>query len=64
MIAFVTLAPGAQVTADEVIAFVKQRVGGHKYPRQVFFVDQVPLTSVGKTDRKAVRAALALLEQA
>ena len=62
VIAFVTLAPGAQVSAEEVIGFVKQRVGAHKYPREIFFVDQVPLTSVGKTDRKAVRVALALLD--
>ncbi len=27
-----------------------------KYPREVRVVDAVPLTSVGKTDRKAVRA--------
>ena len=58
VIAFVTTAPGAEVTAQEVIDFVKQRIGAHKYPREVFFVNQVPLTSVGKTDRKAVRAAL------
>ena len=58
VIAFVTVAPGAEVTAEEVIAFVKQRIGAHKYPREIHFVDQVPLTSVGKTDRKAVRAAL------
>ena len=27
----------------------------YKYPREVVIVDAVPLTSVGKTDRKAVR---------
>ena len=58
VIAFVTATPGAELTAEQVIAFAKQRLGAHKYPREVFFVPQVPLTSVGKTDRKAVRAAL------
>ena len=61
VVAFVTAAPGAELTGGEVIAFAKERLGAHKYPREVFFVDQVPLTSVGKTDRKAVRVALLAL---
>jgi long-chain acyl-CoA synthetase len=46
------------VTSDELIAFARGRLAAYKYPREVRIVDAVPLTSVGKTDRKAVRALL------
>ena len=59
VVAFLSLRAGASATADELIAFSAERLGRHKHPREVRFVDAVPLTSVGKTDRKAVRALLA-----
>jgi long-chain acyl-CoA synthetase len=43
------------VTEEELIEYAKERVGRHKYPRAIRIVAAVPLTSVGKTDRKAVR---------
>jgi long-chain acyl-CoA synthetase len=58
VVAFVSLRPGSQVTPDELIAWAKQRIGGYKYPRQIHLIDTVPLTSVGKIDRKALRARL------
>jgi long-chain acyl-CoA synthetase len=41
---------------EEVVAFVKARLGAHKYPRDVRLLPAVPLTPVGKVDRKALRA--------
>ena len=35
-----------------------ERIGGYKYPREVHVVDALPLTPVGKIDRKALRARL------
>jgi long-chain acyl-CoA synthetase len=58
VVAFVSLVDGAGVTPDELIAFAKERLSSHKYPRQVRIVDAVPLTSVGKLDRKRLRSAL------
>jgi long-chain acyl-CoA synthetase len=46
------------VSADEVVAFAKGRIGGYKYPREVHVVDSLPLTPIGKIDRKALRAKL------
>jgi long-chain acyl-CoA synthetase len=54
VVAFVQL--GSEVTPEELIAHAKQHLGAHKYPREVRVVDAVPLTSVMKTDRKALRA--------
>ena len=35
-----------------------ERIGGYKYPREVHVVPALPLTPVGKVDRKALRARL------
>jgi long-chain acyl-CoA synthetase len=56
VVAVVSVEPGSGLDADALIAYAKQRLAAHKYPREIIVVDAVPLTSVGKTDRKAVRA--------
>jgi long-chain acyl-CoA synthetase len=56
VIAFVQLAPGATVTPEELVAYGKEHLGAYKYPREVRVVDAIPLTSVMKTDRKALRS--------
>jgi long-chain acyl-CoA synthetase len=38
-----------------VVEFARTRLGGHRYPRDVRVVDRLPLTTVGKLDRKALR---------
>ncbi len=47
-----------EVAPDEVVAFAKSRIGGYKYPREVHVLDALPLTPIGKVDRKALRARL------
>jgi long-chain acyl-CoA synthetase len=56
VVAFVTL--HAEIAADELVAFGRKRLGGYKYPREVHVVDTLPLTPVGKVDRKALRELL------
>jgi long-chain acyl-CoA synthetase len=58
VVAFVSLRPGAEATAEELVDFGRQRLGGYKYAREVRLIDQVPLTPVGKVDRKRLRAML------
>jgi len=58
VVAFVSLRPGAETTPQELIAWAKARIGGYKYPREIHLVDAMPLTSVGKLDRKALRTRL------
>ena len=48
--------PGGQATTAEITEFARERLAAHKYPREVIILDSVPLTSVGKLDRKALRA--------
>ena len=58
VVAFVSLRPGAEATAEELVAWARQRIGGYKYPREIHVVDTVPLTNVSKVDRKALRMLL------
>ena len=53
--AFVSLRPGTSATAEELIEHARRHLGSYKYPRQVTIVPTVPLTSVGKLDRKKLR---------
>ena len=46
--AFVVRQPGAELTADEVMDFVAERVAPHKKVRVVEFIDQIPKSAVGQ----------------
>jgi long-chain acyl-CoA synthetase len=59
VVGFVQLAPAATVTPEELIAYAREHLGSYKYPREIRIVDAIPLTSVLKTDRKALRVTLA-----
>ena len=59
VVAFVSLnASGDGVSSDELVAWARERIGGYKYPREVHIIDSIPLTAVGKLDRKALRGLL------
>src|SRR5215469_5667904 len=55
IVAFVSLRPGGEATPAEITEFARERLAAHKYPRDVTILDAVPLTSVGKLDRKSLR---------
>jgi len=59
VVAFVSLRPGAEVTAAELAEHAKQHLAANKYPRDIRIVPAVPLTSVGKLDRKKLRQWIA-----
>ena len=58
VVAFVSLNEAEAVTAEQLIEWARHRIGGYRYPREVHIVDSVPLTAVGKLDRKALRGRL------
>ena len=45
-----------QPAAEALMQLVKDRKGGTHAPKQVEFVDSLPLTAVGKVDKKVLRA--------
>ncbi len=58
VVGFVSLRPGGEATPEELVAWARQRIGGYQYPREIHVVDAVPLTNVGKVDRKTLRMLL------
>jgi len=50
--AYVVLAPGAELSASDVQAFVAERVAPHKRIRLVEFVDEIPKSASGKILRR------------
>ena len=62
VVAFIELRPGQELEPAELITWSKEHIGGYKYPREVHVVRSLPLTPVGKVDRKALRTKV--LEEA
>ena len=58
VVAMVTV-DAADCTSEELIAYAKTVLSANKYPREIRIVEAIPLTSVGKVDRKRLRAKLA-----
>jgi long-chain acyl-CoA synthetase len=52
--AAVTLKDGADASADELREFVKEQVAAYKYPRRVWFVDELPKGPTGKILKREI----------
>jgi acyl-CoA synthetase (AMP-forming)/AMP-acid ligase II len=55
--AAVVLRPGATCSAEDIIAFTRERLSGYKQVRRVRFVDDVPRNPAGKVLRRLLKAA-------
>jgi acetyl-CoA synthetase len=56
--AFIVLKQGhapSDALASEIQSFVKTRLSGHEYPREVAFIDDMPMTTTGKVIRRLLR---------
>ncbi|MEO3389328.1 AMP-binding protein [Mesorhizobium sp. CAU 1741] len=56
--AYVVLKPGVErdeELAGEISLWVRERLSAHEYPREVEFVDSMPLTTTGKVIRRIFR---------
>jgi len=47
--------PGAQADAEELREFVRAQIAAYKYPRHVWFVDELPKTATGKIKKFVLR---------
>ena len=54
--AIVVLREGASVEEAELIALVREKKGVVQAPKSIDFVDAIPLSGLGKPDKKAIRA--------
>jgi long-chain acyl-CoA synthetase len=53
--AAVALKPGSEVDAEELKRFVKERVAAYKYPRRIWFVDELPKGPTGKILKREIK---------
>src|SRR3569833_2823003 len=56
--AFVVLKPAVTPTdalAADIQSFVRTRLSAHEYPREVVFIDAMPMTTTGKVIRRLLR---------
>lgn len=62
--AFVVLRDGEQATAEEIIAFLRERLTRYKLPSAVEFRAELPKSMIGKVLRRALREEPATQERA
>ncbi len=56
--AFIVLQPGrqpSQALEEEIRAHVRGRLAPYEYPREIEFIDSLPMTTTGKVQRKELR---------
>jgi long-chain acyl-CoA synthetase len=54
--AAIALKEGESASEDEIRAWVKEQVAGYKYPRRVWFVDELPKGPTGKILKREIEA--------
>ena len=57
--AYVVLKDGATVRAETLQAYVKERLATYSYPREIEFLNALPMTVTGKVIRKDLKARAA-----
>jgi non-ribosomal peptide synthetase component E (peptide arylation enzyme) len=58
--AYVTMQPGAKPVFAEIIAFMKERGASvQQLPERIEFIEDLPMTKVGKVDKKVLREDIA-----
>jgi long-chain acyl-CoA synthetase len=62
--AAVALKEGEHVEADELRAYMKERVAAYKYPRVIWLVDELPKGPTGKILKREIEAPAEKLERA
>jgi long-chain acyl-CoA synthetase len=54
--AAVALKDGADATPEELVEFVRRQVAAYKYPRQIWFVEDLPKGPTGKILKREIKA--------
>lgn len=57
--AYVVLKPGAKGDAAALQVWVKERLAGYSYPREIAFLEALPMTVTGKVIRRELKALAA-----
>ena len=54
--AYVVVKDGAQVSAEELKNWIKERLASYSYPREIEFLEALPMTVTGKVIRRELKA--------
>jgi acyl-CoA synthetase (AMP-forming)/AMP-acid ligase II len=57
VVAFVVLKDGAAASAAEIHGFTEDKLADYKRPRDIRFIDALPVNPTGKVDKKIIRQA-------
>ncbi len=57
VVAVLALRPGSSVSAEEIIAYCRERLAAYKYPREIRFMAELPKGPSGKILKAALRDA-------
>ncbi len=60
---YVVLKPGAEASAETLQEWVKARLANYLYPREITFLDALPMTVTGKVIRKELKRRAAAEEE-
>lgn len=55
IIGYIKLAEGANITSDTVKKYLKPRVANFKMPRNIYVIDDLPLTATGKVQKRKLK---------
>ena len=56
VLAFVAPKPGEKVTAEDLQEFTKDKLADYKRPRDIRFIESMPINPTGKVDKRALKA--------
>ncbi|RYE43136.1 MAG: acyl-CoA synthetase [Hyphomicrobiales bacterium] len=54
--AIVVPRPGSSIDTEHLVNLVREKKGSHQAPKSIEVVDQLPVTAVGKIDKKSLRS--------
>jgi long-chain acyl-CoA synthetase len=54
VVAVVALRPGHDVNAEDIIAYTRERLAAYKYPREIWFMAELPKGPSGKILKSAL----------
>ena len=52
--AFVVVAPGAELRPEELIAWAREAMANYKVPRKVEIVERLPVNAAGKVEKEVL----------
>ncbi len=56
VVAYVVPMSGEELTEEEIIAYCRENLAAYKIPRKIYFIDELPKSTIGKILRRELRA--------